>query len=485
MSQPFNLSQIQQRAENELMYAPNVAQWRRDVRQVVSDEYETLASEFPWPWLVRREPLWVFPTLTIANVDVVFTPTYERRGVILASTLAAAGLHGTEDAGLYASEFFQQQLAGAEFHLQDPTQRDNGNANWEDGPFVIEWIAPGSTVDFLLEPRFAATTSDQLGVGPFEIRFPRYRLPARCAQLLRVRRADQQPDLVPLDSQDESRLLLDRTQSGQPTHYLLDAGHELRYPPARYPDPGSDDNPHRNEEAYGFPEPIRRTFTAAAGTGGTLAAGTYRVFVAWFYAGRWGSPSTTYEVTLSGSNNRIALTGLPVMPNVLLDDYGRKLGIWVSKNDGAFYLDTMLANAITVRNIDTHPIERDQSWLLRRWEEEYTTRRQHIRLWPRPATAERLEIEYRLRVKRLADDVDVPEFDEAFHLILVHRTVMVIASRANDQALYSRAKSDYQRVLGAMLRRYGLSQTQIVQRSSSGGGDGFAFPKRAPVNWQG
>jgi len=456
------LGSIVARVENELQYRPDLREYRLDIRQVANAQWGLLARDKPWPFLQRRAPLIVLPDLTFANSAVSFpgVATYGPRAISIADSQFST----YAELGDWTGQI-RRLLPGGEFGVTDRSVLTmGGSSNWEDGPFVVELAmthpgqSPARTLLYL-DPRciLASLTGSE---GTYTLKFPRYVLPPDVDVLERILDANGNP-IRALDPRGERDAAIDASADGgsNPAWFLEDHGHRPQYPPFVYPEQSdtSSPNPDQTLDLYQRDSlPIRISITIGhhASTAGAFAVGTrVRAFICWWYAGRFGPPSPEVTFTTTDATKALQFSGwtgklLPLGPAAAPGAYGRRVALFVSENDGAFYFRgfadpasaVVSTQSITVPYpIDTgsdtpaaivKTLKADGTPALPRYDQlhpggPYT----YVRLYPRPSEAARFELDYLARPAHLIEDTDQPELPEQFSEVLVWATCLGMAQR--------------------------------------------------------
>lgn len=479
----MNVKELTERIEYELRWAPSIQSHRSMVAGVLTDTYRELAEAYTWPWMVAKAPLWVFPDLTIANANL--TRLSARSFELATDALMDAGAYAAEDAGV--SGEWKRALAGALFDLADPTLRDQGNGNWQLAPFEVENVEDSATggkdTVLFLDPRcnITAITGNE---GSYKLKVVRYQLPADCANVLRIRNSDNTP-LNPLRTQDALRIT---EQTGSPPRsWYNDTGLELRLPEWRFPigklTPASP--VARSLTAYGlrndavFASPP----VSLVAANGNLPLDTYEVFCAWWWAGRL-SPASA-KVELRCTTGGITVATAPVLPD---NSYGRRLTVWYGRRGGPYYLHEMATTATQAVWTDITDLPATELFQTVRWDEaRMGSGYRYIRIHPRPAAVERMEVDYIRRFRPLVDPTDEPEFDGAFHDVLVWSAVMKIAAQQNAEGRLRSAEVLYRERYTALRRRYGIDDRHRLVRASfeTGGTTGLPVQDFPEIDWQG
>lgn len=501
------LGNIIARVENELMYAPDLRAHRLDIRRVANARYGLLGRDKPWPWLQRRAPLWVFPDIVISNASVAIAgATLGTRAVAVLdsalATLTAAGDWSTH---------IRPKLAGAELGVTDPTLvTPGGAANWEDGPFVIEFAEQHATGPnrsrLWLDPRANLGTLSGTE-GTFTLRWPRYQLPADLEVLERIV-DDQGLEIEPLSPQRERGYGLDlTTQTGsRPCWALEDFGHAARFPTVVYPGVSdtSTPNPEQTEDvrqATNLPMRVAPAFEEL--TTGTLATGTrVRVFFCWWYAGRFGAPGPVTEYTVTGATNpSVRISGwfgkvVPVSATATSGAYGRRVAVFVSEDDSAFYLRKFV-NPITESTYTLQwPLQsgaaaggalvENGTLALPRYDRVYPGGPYtYLRLTPRPAAVARYELDYQARPADLLEDTDALEMPDQYSEVLVWATCLGMAERYARGADVSVWERNYREWRARLDQRYMPQLRYRMTKGAHGSVDSFAWIRRENVRYNG
>lgn len=459
----MSLGTIVARVENELQYQPDLAAYRRDVRQLVNTRYLLLSKERNWPWLNKRAPLWVFPDLVIQNSQVTLPGggVYGSRTFLMNDTVFEPYYDGYAD---WITRF-RRLLCGAEFGVTDTDLVLGGASNWEDGPFTIELAeshpsSPPARTLLHLDPR-CAISSITGSEGTYTLKFPRYLLPADM-DVLRSVVDEQGRELAMLEPGQERRLGLLPTATGQrPSWALEDFGHATTHPQFIYP--GLSDvtpsNPDQTEDLYQRANPPVRVapilnFTGTSGLWKTST--TVRVAFAWFYANRLGPLGPYTEATSDTDTRSLAVSNynavglLPVQATATAGAYGRRLAIFVSEdltavtNGGqgpsAYYFRGFVnpgdgTTSFTIASprdsgtATTGTIRANGTLDLPRHDRMYPGTYQYLRLYPRPEVPAKYELDYRSRAMEMVEDSDAPEFPSVFEEVLVYATCLEMAKR--------------------------------------------------------
>lgn len=478
----MNLGQIRADVETELQYAPELLAWRKDVRNVVNRVYKSLARERKWPWLFRQKPLYGFPDLLVPEgaTGIAFSAgAGPRHFTILRSKLRDLLGFNATSAQLLTEEL-QQHLTGAELDVASGN-RYLGQGNWEKAPFVIERnliVDPASgtaQLEFWLDPRANITATDGT-IGTFSLRFPRIRLPADCDQLLAL--SDDQGNPLTALTPDQARAYLRSTTitAQYPSFLLEDGGFQPSGPDHLVPVNnfgGVRFDAHQAlfaRENWSFRNPFAVVASVAVGT---MAIGTTtRVFLSWYYGGRFGPPSATVEFVTTAQRG-IRLTGLPLLPNTTgSTEYGRQIAVFMAEDEGAFFLRGIIDDPTTTTfellTSNTDVATMGEGLRFARWDEVYPNGPyQYIRLMPRPSKLTRFSLDYYGRPRELIEDTDAPEFEEAYHPLLVWLAAIEICTRFGQGKVLPMWAAEAARL------RAGLDTRYFPQKRYEGGQKGM------------
>jgi hypothetical protein len=461
------LKELVQQVKDELRFASTVLKQEIEIKRAISLEYQALADERAWSWLYKTTTMWAVPDLTIANGGL--TRVNDRSFTVSQATIRAAV--GTADAlfGVDEFDFHRMMLTGAEFDLADTSLRSSGNGVWGRAPFEVENVknSVGTTEQFWLDPR-CRITSITGNEGSFIFRWPRYRLPSDCARLERIHHFD---DRAPLTALTEERgAELRPGTASRPTHFWMDtAGLQPRRVPMDFPELGLDetDNAAQNDDNFGrrnrAPNDELWSVSSTAGSAVTtfFKNGTYEIGIAWWYANRW-SPMSVRSLTIDWADGygNILPTVLPPMltAGVASANYGRRLGVFASRNGGPFYLITQggAADFVGGSSITQNPLALDNPGTWRRYDEMYPPEGyQYVRLWPRPTALTRFEAKYLGRPRNLLGDTDVPELPTN-HDVIVFRAALRLMNRNDQPEAFRRTSKLAEDAYTRMCRRYGV-----------------------------
>ena len=481
----MNLGDILERVEDELQYQPDLLEHRRDFRRVINEVYQALGRERLWPWLWRSEPMWVLPDITLVNEDVTAEPglslvsgQFRRFQIDKQELVALLGLGNGE-----LTIYLQRLLLNAELDLADPTGRGGINANFELAPFVIEdvdAVLPDDASDptITVDPRCRVTG---LGVyGSFVIRPRRVRLPLALDSLDAI--LDDQglplPALSPRVARNHLDVPYPEGNTGAASYVLEDGGFASNQGLG---------NPFERQLEN---QPFRDTFSVVA-VAGTIPSGTIvRVILSWSYAGRYGPPSRPVEFTVTDLGG-VRVDSIPLLPETSGEnEYGRSVAVFMAEGEGAFFLRG-LHNDEAVDSFDITTPNSDLSTVTNtlrfdRWDEVYPGTYKYVRFEPHPDEVKRFTCHYWARPRKLIEDTDEPEFEEAYHDLIVWLVCETLnMGRFGDKNALQRFT-----VLAAR-RRAALDSRYFPQQKHAGTVRGMiGTPRRTrapfpPVDWNG
>lgn len=500
------LGNIIARVENELMYAPDLREHRLDIRQVANARYALLGRDKPWPWLQRRAPLWVFPDIDISSADVsrpVPGSGFGDRTIVVEdsalSTLTAAGDW---------AQHIRPKLAGAEFGPDPTTVTPGSSSNWEDGPFVVELAEEEDTgtdqTRLWLDPR--ADVPSDTGISSFRLRWPRYKLPPDLEILERI--VDDQGLEIPALSQVRERGYAMVDTAGGPAWALEDHGHAARFPMVVYPgvSDGTAPNPDQTEDIRSTSNlTLRITPSLSEGGGGSITSGVrLRVGLCWWYADRFGPMSPTAEFTTTTTGRALTVSGwsgkvIPISSTTTSGAYGRRLAVFVSENDGAFYLRGWVNPATTSTFVVSHSIDHasttalptptlrmDGAVALPRYDRVYPGGPYtYLRLLPRPVAVARYELDYQARPADLLEDTDALELPDQYSEVLVWATCLGMAERYARGADVSVWERNHREWRARLDQRYMPQLRYRMTKGVHGSVDSFAWIRRENVRYSG
>jgi hypothetical protein len=487
------LKEMVQGVRDELRLASTTLPAEREIRKLLSLEYQALAGEQAWSWLTKTTTIWMIPDLTIANGGL--TRVNDRSFTVSQATIRAAV--GTQDSllGVDEFDFHRMLLTGAEFDLADTTLRSSGSGVWGRAPFEVEYVknSVGTVEQFWLDPRcrITALTGNE---GSFIFRWPRYIMPADCARILRVQNFDDRSRLLALNEEQGGALV--PTTGARPTHFWMDAaGLQPRRVPRDYPALGLDEtDPAANDDAFGrrVRAPHDQLWTVA-NTAGTATAtefpnGTYEIGIAWWYGNRW-SPLSVKPLVIDqalGYGN-IVPTVLPSMMSAgaASSQYGRRLGVFASYNGGPFYLITQggAADYTGVSAITQNPLALHNPGAWKRHDEMYVQGGyQYVRIWPRPTSLLRYEVTYHGRPRELIAPGDEPELPQ-HHDVIVLRAALRMLSRNDQPDAFRRVSALADVAYKRLCKRYAV-EPHLRPQKGRVDGRGMVIPTRT-IDWSG
>lgn len=454
----MNLKELMELASGELRSVPNLGSWRNELRRTIDQMNRALCSDMlrPWPWMVHREhPLVVYPDLELelGAGGVVRKLGWGDRTF----DVPIGNLEGYMYPSNNKAEWADHHMAlarGAVVELADrtlDTMLSTVSGNWGEAPFTIEMSYPtngvfpsSANVTIQLDPR--ANIPDLTGEeGSIAIRFPRILLPPDCMSVIAVRNERGQV-LRALTPAESAMGEIDRNRTGTPCYLLEDSGAPNRRQSGLWPTgllPG-----RANHTPYLWQRetwPMRETISLSTGTSEEAThvrpSTKHKVFLAWFYAGRFGSPSNVATITTGSGEPKITVSGFVQPPTSGSEfEYGRRLSVWMAEGNasdeyGAFYFKGFITDPDADEYdivTDNGPTD-DQQLRPPRWDEQYFgALPKYIRIYPRPAEMLRYTIDYRRFPRALIEDTDVPEIDGPHDILAWLAAAHIIGQRGGD-----------------------------------------------------
>jgi len=521
-----NLGEIIERVKTELRGLPNIAATRVQLQQVVNEEHSAICEEYPWPFLVEtRQMLWL-PDITSPQtlaggvIQIYDDPppksSSSQRVFTLGPTfglfLEQYGTWTVQDS--YAANEVLSCLLGSTLELADRSLLGSmtSTGNWTLAPFEVQRVFmssqdPAGSEVYTNLPLVWLICDDRCNIqdmdlseGELVLRFPRRLLPADVAAVQSVRRRDRTSPLTAITSANAHRL--EENRAGDPEFWWLDTGlrptwgsgdaiHATAHPPLS-PIRRVDGLLGRRVEAPSSmtPNPTPSGFTVTAQNNGLstvdeLTPGKYKVRLAWSVAGRLSPPSETKEVTLTSAHDSILIDNIPERN---LYWHGWVMTVWVSFNDGPFYMaqqpDVYDTNAhhphvewvdpvtTTIRTLPDVTIDRSYfDWgnpsAMIRWDDVYAgPDHRYLAIWPRPTEPLNLELTVLRRPRQLLQDTDAPHLPYGFNDLLMWRVVAKIAGVSHaDSVTYETATRLAEKRLQSLKAKYGMDRAVRHQRA--------------------
>jgi hypothetical protein len=420
----MNVRQIMSLVEEELRHSPNLGEWRNALRSKINSVNREFcgSTEHKWPWMVRRQELIVYPDLELAlgaGGGVFKKAGWGDRTFDIPIGLLRGAMYETTSSDMWREH--QTALGyGAEVELADRTLDPPASAidhgNWVYAPFAIELVIPTSgiapaaaNVTIQLDPRANITdlTGDE---GNLAIRFRRRLLPADCSSLIAVRDENGRV-LRPLTPAQMAMSETDRNRVGTPSYVLEDGGME-RIAITAYPGVHVDlANNHPISNPFLWQQetwPVREVITVLSST-------RHRVFLSWFWGGRYGPPSRVAEYTSGVGENTIRISGFRLPPTSGANhEYGRRLSVWMaealagsSTEFGSYMLKGFItATATTYDILTSNANPADSRLRLPRWDEQYfDSLPKYIRIYPRPTDSPTIDGPHEVIAWKVAADL--------------------------------------------------------------------------------
>jgi hypothetical protein len=243
---------------------------------------------------------------------------------------------------------------------------------------------------------------------------------------------------------------------------------------------------------------VRETLSLAILLGATSvrASTKHRVFLSWFWSGRFGPPSNVMEVTTTDAGSILRVSGIKPLPTSGANiEYGRRLSVWMAEGEaGAFCLKGFVTDsAASSYDIVTNNDNPNNSQLrLPRWDEHYYDGLpKYIRIYPRPSAFARYTIEYRAFPRELIEDSDAPEIDGPHEILAWLAAAELIEQTGRDA---SRARAQVARFERMMLGKANKAEHYPIRFGQVAGDvagpfDGASFASRfidsSRNNWGG
>jgi hypothetical protein len=445
----MNLGQLRERVEDELQHAPNVQAFKNQVRDKMNEVFLEFILSDRWAFRLVEKSMRVYADQPL--------------GVLGAGTTCQVLANSTSSvrpgpAGSAIEVTPYSQWDGLVYRTSDPTDslRRYGRIS---GPFPFGWrtafgFGDGMALGGAPDPDFTVNQTGDVwldapplaGQGSFTdlmVRRDRYQLPFDCGEVVAlISRDDRQGEVELVNRTAERRALLSSNQDapGRPSAWVLD-------------DPVDGGNAPR------------KVMTGAASLGGSLQqTTTYRYFYAWYHHGTYSGKSNIVSVTTTGVNRTITLSNLEVESNI---QYGRRRHVWVDEGDGVFkfigevtpgsatFVDNGTAGwgATGRADIGLYP-----------WRERYAAPRLALRLWPRPAEDQWMQLVYLQVPDKMVNDQDVPSMPEEIQPYLIHATAAQLAAKyaSKEVAAFNREEAKRYRTLAVQkyITRYNSNVRQ-------------------------
>lgn len=454
---------MRQRVERALAYKPDIQAHREELTEDLNDALREVVGMRRWRFRYRRARIRAMADLTIAEADWSIA-TDERVSFVLPSTWTAQEYmslpgHRVEiDGSQYVIENITFSLGLLTLYL-DP--------NWVD------------------EGYFAAGKP----AGDLVIRFERYRLPFDVDEVVSLaeRTSNRKQPLREVSNPREAELVLSEDETGTPTHYLLDNHRPLdRWWPSPMP---------RYEHPELTLESPHEVPTAAESAGGSLSLlETYSYCIAWSFSGMVSEPGPVVEITLTGSNRTVDLSGLDTYGDV---NYGRRRKVFRRRGEGPWYQIAEIVDPTqsTYTDDGTEPAHvpgaepgygDDPNQEVRMRQLLAGGFQQWIRLWPKPDADTELTLVYLSRPPLLEHDTDTPQVPPEIAKAAVHRVVMQRAGEADAPSLAALHQNLYEEQLSIAANR-GVEggDTRHVRALAVGKGNDRYEPLVGTLSWEG
>lgn len=396
----MNLGQLKTRIANKLSFFSENAEHQNDITNVVNDELTALYDMERWPFLTVESSLRLLADIVKVEID------FDSDGLIADnwSEWSADDFDGlvlrTGDE-LDSARRYGRIAGPFPLHWQQVVNRSRDDYSYDQGGFPDPDNVPRyGTTAFLDHP---PSTTPVGTITDVIIRHDRYQMPYDCSEIIAIYSRDDRQGNIPLQNRTGERGFMSGSDApGKPQCWVLDDPVDAGEAPALVP-------------------------TCAASSGGTLAAGDYRYFYAYWYRGCYSGTSDIIEVTTT-ANQQVTFANMEASH---LDRYGRYKHVFredVTTRPGRFYYVGAVADEDTQFVDDGTPAP-DRLYA---WDDRYTTPHKTVRFWPRPATDQWVSVQYLSIPRRLVHDNDVPALPEQFHPYIIHRVVAEFAQRAGN-----------------------------------------------------
>lgn len=501
----MNVGQMRDIIGEQLGHAPDLAEWRNMVRSTIAQVNRKFCGDTSreWPWMKRAKALPMYPDLRLelGVGSVVRKVGWGDRTLDIPLGDLDNVMYPEDESMAYRDHHIALEQGG-EVLLADRTKDPQPGlvdyGNWAYAPFSIELaiptsgIAPDSAlVTIQLDPRayIPALSGNE---GTMLLRWPRRLLPADCASVIAIR-DDQGRRLRPMSPAQMAMSEADRERIGTPCFMVEDLGAELRFGISAHPSIAMAATPHHSHTPYLWQRetwPVEETITAATVTGDSnfVDGVSCKVFVAWYWAGRYGPPSNVATVT-SEALKVIRVSGLLLPPTGgVQHEYGRRLSVWMSMGEaGPYYLKGFVTSASATSYDITTDNRRpsDQRLRLPRWDEHYFDGLpKYVRIYPRPSRFMRYEVEYRAHPRALVADFDAPEIEGPHEVIAYYAAAELMAKRGGDPMPSLALAKDAER---RVLAKSGLSDREDRRFGSVGAsppGRGWSYFVDENIDWR-
>jgi hypothetical protein len=399
-----NLGQIRERIQNELQHAPTTTAHKNDINQVVNDVYQKRMSSERWTYRTVEGTMRLRADVTGVSFKVR-TTTGKSLQLRTVTGVSAVYMHDYDALLLLASDESDSlrrfgRIAGGPSW---PVEWRQVHAKY-DGVHAGGWPDPdldtvSADVAVYLDDPPAAAYQDITYTDGI-LRHDRYQMPFDCGEIISIVSRDDKRGEMELVNRTRERMLMMNTNqdgAGQPVAWLMDDAVDCGPAP-------------------------RKTMTAATGTTGSLAAGTYRYFYAFYGKGTFSAPSNIVSIVVSGTADEVVLSALEAEPDTR---YWRDKHVFRDDGDGVFRLLARVPPG-TATYTDSGATAPDETF---RWDDRMAAPRKAVRFWPRPSADQWVSVSYLRVPNRLVTDQDTPEMPEEYHHILVHEAIVQLAAR--------------------------------------------------------
>ena len=390
----MKLSELRTEVASELQYNPTATSYVDSVTRVINSVYEEICTSQRWHFLEK-----------VTSIDI--------KAEVNDFADYSANLHSLAyDQADFPGDFIGCTLVGA-----------------NDEEFVVvnqDRTLPQGVAYF--QPDYTGGVANAV---PTSLKYTAYLLPIDCDSVEGVVYRSEKLDVIEVSRSREKRLALDLNRTGLPQVFF--------------------------EEDTKTVKGIDNDITVSSlvpSTGAWPTLGSYR----WFYTlnqhGAESSPSNIVEASVSNATQAVILDGMEDTRHLWEGTGDQKPGISKTiyrefNGSGVFYplVEPYIGDDITQFTDNGTPVDTTKPF-------EYTSGRRTLRLYPLSDKAGTLELRYKFRPQRLVRDADTPVLPPEFHRLLVYRTVAILASQHDGQALAAVHSRLASKMLKRMRRRY-------------------------------
>jgi len=417
------LSELVTEVATELQYNPTATSYIDSVTRTINAVYEEICTSQRWHFLEKIAEIEIKPE--VSN-PMVFELLH----------------YGFYDEADFPGDFIGCTLVGPDGDYTVVNQNIDGAASkaYFEPDYVGSLVSPETT-----------------------LKYTNYLLPIDCDSVEGVVYRTEKLDVIEVTRSREKRLALDLNRTGLPQVFFEEDTRTVK----------------------GIDQPCTGAVSALSGTFG--ATGVYR----WFYTlnqhGAESSPSTIITGTIASLTDKFTLSDMENTRHLWEDDTdptNQDPGIYKTiyrefNGSGIFYpivVDPIWDDVTTF--VDTgFAVDVTKPF-------EYTSGRRSIRLYPLADKAGTLELRYKFRPQRLVRDADTPVLPPEFHRMLVYRTVAILASQHDGEALARVHTKLADKMMERMRRRY-LGGNAATFRQRQYWNDVYKRVIQPDISWNG